>query len=612
MFRSGGESGRGVRALGTQWAGLWLVLGLLSFGIVLPQSAQAADSAYDRLASVAPERGAEGISATDALTGSRVSLGDVDLGGGAALQGVRLTFTGSRVHISAGVRLRCPTGGSMDGRLSGYLAYTATNTWSVEGALEAGSGGCGLAPKLALQEGAGVRLVLRSDRGTLAMEVGGTVDVVTGLVPTQSRFAVAVRLAAGGGGFRASVAGSAPGASFSGTVAGDGTFAIAFNVDLDLAGTKVAADGYVRRTAVGGAVDSRLHARVAGDVQLVPGARLRSASVDWDGGALSVSGMLRLDCQEGSLDLGVAGAFSTAHRFSLQVGARGSACTLGNRMVVLDGQIVQGTIRYGDGRVGIDLRVGGLSADLGTLRLGRTDFLGVRLVDVGVWLSNTCDGCAADRLRVAIVARPLLRLDSATLLDVFDLGLTLDVSFDLGWPGLLPTRIAVALRNVTANGGDTQWSLLLETHVRRWLQSAFFQGVAAAGDIREVCARTECPDTVGSAPVGAGVSAVKGRTRFLAFSVRLASGRPVVKMRLNRRVPVGVDLQRRRCVARQCTWRLVRYRLVRPSARGARVVRLAPRLSPGRYRIVARIGAGGAGARAVRTLVVKRSPRSTR
>ncbi|MBJ7328538.1 MAG: hypothetical protein JHC95_01505 [Solirubrobacteraceae bacterium] len=572
-------------------------------------SALAATS-YDRLATVTPQAGgfASGASAQsngDSITGA-VPLGDIALGGGASLDGVTLSFVGNEVRISAGARLACPAGGDVEGRLTGRLAYTATNTWSVAADMAAGARGCSLVSGLPVDPGSGVHVTLRSDRGRLTLVLDASASITTSLIPTQSAFSLDAHLEAGRDGFSASLRGAAPGATFSGAVADDGTYSLAFSLALAFGTTQVQASGSVKRATPGGSVTTEVHGELAGDVQLARGLHLLAASLHWDGTTLGVAGTLRVVCQEGTLEVGVSGSVSSTRRAALRVDGRASGCTLGNGLVVLDGAIVQGALSWADGATSIDLAVGGIDLDTGTFRLSRNENLRVRLTDLAVQLTNTCESCGGETIRVTLHARPLVSLEGAYLGgSPLDLGLTVDLRFDLGWPDGTPKAAVVSVRDTTTNGSASGFAFTLEAYFRRWLEGVFLPQTAMENEVTRSCADAACVTGVSAASSKAASTSKRGATRIRALRVRVTGGRARVTLQATRQASISLDIQRRHCVAGLCRWRLVSYRLVRTDARGRAQITLPTRLARARYRVLVRVGARGNTKASTRTFDVR-------
>jgi hypothetical protein len=322
-----------------------------------------------------------------------------DVGGSANLAFDKGSFSGSarltntQLSVSGSVTLACPVSGSITGAISTSLPVNGGRDWSA-GISGGTSQGCQVTKEFGLGAGTGVSGELKSVNGVVSLAANANATVNTTLIPTKTSFAVGFAFAASQGAYSVALSGSTQGASFSTTVASNGTFNLAFSLDdLALGGVSLGAKGNVRRDVPGGAVAYSISGSLKGEAKIYDNLYFMGGSLSISNtGGLSFSGTVRQACTAGFLQATASGTIRDSRNWSFTANGQGSDCRIG-KGARFDGRTFFANLASNNGAVTYDA-----GASISQLNLVRTYLFPVG--DTSTWLTagtaritNTCGGC---------------------------------------------------------------------------------------------------------------------------------------------------------------------------------------------------------------------------
>lgn len=403
------------------------------------------------------------------------ALNDVPLGDHAMLTRAELDWQPGGLRLGATVRFDCAAGGTMSASLDGEVPAVPTGSdWSLRGGATAGPDGCGATKELAFGPGSGGALTLSAKGGTLAVDVDAAARLQTSLVPTKSVFDVSLHAHAGSDGFRASLDASTSGASFSGSVADDGTFALAFRLDdLEIGGVSLGAHGSIARTTANGPLSYDLGGGLSRPVALGNGLTLTEGSLSFTDGTIAFRGGLRMQCTGGTIDAGAAGSMTDSDNWSLSLSGRVSSCRIGSA-ATFNGGALRATVAATRGVVTYDASMSTDSIDLSSARLNFMTTMHTSLTAIAARITNTCASCGTSGLELSFTATGnadgtllfVLPYDlSATVAGRVQMNGTKATAFDVG-----VTKASLRLASISLGG---TFGTTAQNRLRSDTQAAF-------------------------------------------------------------------------------------------------------------------------------------------
>ena len=514
---------------------------------------------------------------------------------GTRIVGPTLRFTARGMQLGGGLQVPCPRGGGMVAGLDVTVPYDLNfeRDWSATVSAKTAGGGCAITNELALGADTAVAVTIGQKQGRLGIDLSTQATIRTTLVPTKTFFKVVFRLSARAGQFSSYVEAGTDGAAFSGAVKSDGTFDFRFNInDLQIADAKIVVNGNITRADPRGKVDIDFQSDISGNIQLDKNFAIRGVSLGIVGNEFRFGAVIRMKCTKGWYELGASGELTGKGNFRLDITALAGDCRVGH-LLRFDGQTWTGTMSWTDGVFDVDIRIAIASMNLDPIRDPKMGTLKMDLYGTTAVITNRCDGCGQEKLRIELDGRAKIGLTFpfSSQPVVLDSRLRVLLDFD----GLIATAFYVGLTDVYMNGVKSSLEVVLEGQLIRAIGNGFSTKPAPTAP------PTEADEPVGAADIGGPLRLARVQT----MRVSTRTSRPRVQVVLSRRSPVTIELERRRCARGTCAWRIVAFRVVRADAKRTARFTSPLRLGAGTYRAVARPGAAGSGRPVVRRFSIR-------
>ncbi|MEI2701428.1 MAG: hypothetical protein V9E83_03395 [Baekduia sp.] len=511
--------------------------------------------------------------------------GTITLAPGVELRDATLIWDRNGFTIAATVAVACPEGGELVARARLGLGNDLQNL-TVDVALRAGAQGCGLAPDLKLEPGTELTATIAVENGKPSLAVDGTVKLRTSLIPPkESLFVVGIKLRADETKLEIGLSAKGDGVSFSGTINGNGTFLIEFELtDLDIAGTKLSAAGRIVRTTPDGEIRVTVNGGSSEAIWLVPGVLgITNVDLAWDpaAGRITLAATLRLVCSTGSLDLGASGYVTGTGEIKLDIAGDADNCMIGDALT-LDGKTLAGTIAIdANGKPTIDLAIQLSKIALGDLSNPPPDGLVAAASNISARIRNTCALCR-DGAALEISFSGEFELAGRTPpLPFLRIGVT--ISGGVLLEGDTLRGLAIRLTNLKLFGAPSSMTIIIEGELIRTLEAAL--GLPP-GTIQLIPVEPVPTLPVEGESTGGQVVAV-ATTIDRCLAGRACRPRALVTVRTTGRGAVSVALERRSCSGGRCRWRRLTRTTLTPDARFVARARASRQLAAGTYRVVA-------------------------
>ncbi|MBJ7332184.1 MAG: hypothetical protein JHC95_19970 [Solirubrobacteraceae bacterium] len=411
--------------------------------LALAPSAASAATSYDRLANVTHTSVASG-------GGLGLQLGTIQIVRGVSITGVKVNLSGTRLRAAANLRLACVQGGTITGGGAGDINFTSSRNWSVSLVASTGPTGCKLAREFAIGPNADVKFTLKSQDGVLYILLDGVGTLKT-TVPGLTAIDLDAHIGIGGGAYDISVEGGIPGVSAKGAIASNGAFEIKADLEgLQLGGAKIGANVRLARATGSSALQVSIGASLDTNLQILPGLNLLAVKLGLDNNSITIEGTIRVACERGSVDATAIGRIQDLRNFSLDVKGVTAAqgCGFGN-FIRLQGQTISGKLAIVNGLLLFDAQVGVDRVNLGELPLTRNDSIGVFVDDAKARITNSCDGCPANQLRIEIAGKGTIAVKLGFLPQKITVGAGLKGVFAIDLSSFALKRLSIQLTSLS-------------------------------------------------------------------------------------------------------------------------------------------------------------------